>query len=151
MNSFEGGKIEGFEAPLGMSPTGLYEDFESSFTGLAQAIKAYQDAQDTPAPTSGPLSREEIESLVEQCLAVPALEYKAYLHEKRPEVEETVLRASDAKAVVKIDAAIRTLNMRAQVALRQFQKGIRGETVLAEVVESLKELYAQIGRTDEAL
>jgi len=134
-----------------MTPTGLYENFESSFSGLAQAIKAYQDAQKNPVPDPNQPSLEELEALVMQQLSSPALQYKEYLDEKWPEVAAEVLGKSDGKAVVKIDAAVRTLNMRAGRALQQLQKGVRGESVLTEVVDSLNELYRQLGRTERAL
>lgn len=145
------GEHGGFEDAPRMTSTGLYEDFESAFSGVAMAVASYQQAKNRSTSDSGDMGIDECLRIVKQCLAVPAQEYVAFLEARRPEIAKEVLHLSSGPAIVKINAAIRTFNMRAYRALHQLDQGERADDALRDVIGSLNELYAQMGRSDAPL
>ncbi len=138
----------GFEGVPQMTTTGLYEDFESGFSGLATAITNYLQAKNRITPQPGDLSVADCQALLLESLKDPAPEYVAFLEKRRPDIAEEVLRQSQGRAVVLINATIRALNTHAERARQQIEQGADVSDALHDVMGSLNQLYAQMARTD---
>ena len=126
-----------------MSPSGLYADYESAFSALAMELNGYLDARERAASAgSGEMSSGDFLALIKSSLEKPLESYAEFLRRARPAEAEEILKKSDGKAVLRVDAAIRTFNGVRFVYLRAIERGSSLTKLdLLDIAQSLDTLY----------
>ena len=97
--------------------TGLYEDFEQSFGPLAMAFRGYIEALSRITSEPEDQTAEEWLVILREILKTPIREYVAYLKDQPDINADEILKTSishpeGARSILRVDAAIRTLNQR---------------------------------------